>query len=97
MTITIRGGKQTIDPPMPSKVEDDIRKDDEVVKDSRELVDKVMKEVEVSHKVVAFPRPPQPFPQRLVKIIEDGKSKRFITMLKQLHQCPINRSFGTNA
>ena len=28
--------------------------------------------------------PPPPFPQRLVKKIEDGKYRRFITMLKQL-------------
>ena len=31
-----------------------------------------------------MPRPPPPFPQRLVKKIEDGKYRRFITMLKQL-------------
>ena len=34
-----------------------------------------------------MPRPPPPFPQRLVKKTEDGKYRRFITMLKQL---PIN-------
>ena len=31
-----------------------------------------------------MPRPPPPFPQRLVKKNEDGKYGRFITMLKQL-------------
>ncbi|XP_069143382.1 uncharacterized protein [Solanum lycopersicum] len=31
-----------------------------------------------------MPRPPPPFPQRLVKKTEDGKYQRFITMLKQL-------------
>ena len=31
-----------------------------------------------------MPRPPPPFPQRLVKKSEDGKYRRFITMLKQL-------------
>ena len=31
-----------------------------------------------------MPRPPPPFPQRLVKKTEDGKYRRFITMLKQL-------------
>ena len=31
-----------------------------------------------------MPRPPPPFPQRLEKNIEDGKYRRFITMLKQL-------------
>ena len=30
-----------------------------------------------------MPRPPPPFPQRLVKKNEDGKYRRFITMLKQ--------------
>ena len=30
-----------------------------------------------------MPRPPPPFPQRLVKKTEDGKYRRFITMLKQ--------------
>ena len=31
-----------------------------------------------------MPRPPPPFPQRLVKNTADGKYRRFITMLKQL-------------
>ena len=31
-----------------------------------------------------MPRPPPPFPQRLVKKTEDGKYQRFITMLKQI-------------
>ena len=31
-----------------------------------------------------MPRPPPPFPQRLVKKIEDGKYRHFITILKQL-------------
>ena len=31
-----------------------------------------------------MPRPPHPFPQRLVKNTENGKYRRFITMLKQL-------------
>ena len=31
-----------------------------------------------------MPRPPPPFPQRLVKKNEDGKYRCFITMLKQL-------------
>ena len=35
-------------------------------------------------KVTSMPRPPPPFPQRLVKKIEDGKYQCFITMLKQL-------------
>ena len=39
---------------------------------------------EVPKKVTPMPRPPPPFPQRLVKKTEDGKYRRFITMLKQL-------------
>ena len=35
-------------------------------------------------KVIPMPRPPPPFPQRLVKKTEDGKYQRFITMLKQI-------------
>ena len=31
MTVTTRGRKETIDPPMLSVVEDEVRKDDEVV------------------------------------------------------------------
>ena len=31
-----------------------------------------------------MPRPPPPFPQRLVKKTEDGKYRHFITMLKKL-------------
>ena len=31
-----------------------------------------------------MPRPPPPFPHRLLKKTEDGKYRRFITMLKQL-------------
>ena len=31
-----------------------------------------------------MPRPPLPFPQRLVKKTEDGKYRHFITMVKQL-------------
>ena len=85
MIVTTRGGKQTIDPPMSSVVEDEMRKDEEVVKTSGELVDKTAKEVEVLQKVALVPRPPPPFPQRLVKKTEDGKYRRFITMLKQLY------------
>ena len=43
MAVTTRGGKQTIDPLMPSVVEDEVRKDDEVVGDNGELVDKAVK------------------------------------------------------
>ena len=35
-------------------------------------------------KVIPMLKPPPPFPQRLVKKTENGKQRRFITMLKQL-------------
>ncbi|XP_069149252.1 uncharacterized protein [Solanum lycopersicum] len=69
---------------MPFGVEDEVRKDDEVVEDNDELVDKVVKEAEIPQKVTPVPRPQPPFPQRLVKKTEDGKNCHFITMLKQL-------------
>ena len=85
MAVTPRGGKQTIDPPRPSVVEVEIRKEDDVI-DGRPDSEKAMteQEAEISQKVVPIPRPPPPFPQRLVKKTEDGKYRRFITMLKQL-------------
>ena len=75
MAITTRGGRQTIDPPMPSIEEN-------VVKGSSEAEGSSRKDSEVPIKVIPMPRPPPPFPQRLVKKTEDGKYRRFITMLK---------------
>ena len=69
---------------MSSSVEKVIRYDDMVVEVSGELEDKTVKDVEMPQKVTSMPRPPPPFPQRLVKKIEDGKYQCFITMLKQL-------------
>ena len=43
MIVTTIGGKKTIDPPMPSGVEDEKREDDEVEEVSGELVDKLGK------------------------------------------------------
>ena len=84
MAITTRGGKQTIDPPMPSS-EENVRKDnDNVVKGNGEAEESNGKDAEVPIKVIPIPRPPPPFPQRLVKKTEDGKYRLFITMLKQL-------------
>ena len=83
MAITTRGGRQTIDPPMPS-TEENVRKDNNVVKGSGEAEESNGKDVEVPIKVIPMPRRPPPFPQRLVKKTEDGKYRRFITMLKQL-------------
>ena len=67
---------------MLSLVEDEVRKYDEVVETSGELVDKAVKEAEVPQKVIRIPRPPPPFPKRLVKKTEDGKYQHFITMMK---------------
>ena len=85
MAITTRGGKQTIDPPMPSN-EKKVRKDDDkVVKGSGETEQSTGKNAEEPMKVIPMTRPPLPFPQILVKNTEDGKYRRFITMLKQLY------------
>ena len=73
MTITTRGGKQTIDTLMPFGVEKVIRDDDTMVEVSGELEDKAVKDVELPQKVTSTPKPPPPFPQRLVKKTEDDK------------------------
>ena len=84
MAITTRGGKQTIDLPMPSN-ERKVRKDnDKVVEGSGEVEDSTGKDAEVPMKVIPMPKPPPPFPQILVKKTENCKYRRFITMLKQL-------------
>ena len=58
MAITTRGGKQTIDPPMPSN-EKKVRKDDvKVVKGSGEAKESIGKDAEVPIKVIPMPRPP---------------------------------------
>ncbi|XP_069148129.1 uncharacterized protein [Solanum lycopersicum] len=85
MTVTARGGKQTMDPRMSYGIEDEKRGDDEAEEVSGELVDKSRNEAETPQKVTPIPIPPPPFPQRLVKKIEDGKYRRFITILKQLY------------
>ncbi|XP_049381274.1 uncharacterized protein LOC125845788 [Solanum stenotomum] len=84
MAITTRGGKQTIDPPMPSEVEIVVEKYDDELEVTEESKNATEKEVEVTQKVFHMPRPPPPFPQRLVKKTEEGKYRRLITMLKQL-------------
>ena len=69
---------------MPSNEENVRKYDDKVVKGSDEEEESNGKDAEVPMKVIPMPRPPPPFPQRLVKKTEDGKYWRFITMLKQL-------------
>ena len=84
MAITTRGGKQTIDPPMPSNEKKVTKDTDNVVDINGEVEDNTAKDAKVPKKVTPMPRPPPPFPQRLVKKTEDGKYRHFITMLKQL-------------
>ena len=58
MAITTRGGRQTIDPPMPSN-EKKVRKDNnKVVKGSGEAEKSTGKDAEVPIKVIPMPRPP---------------------------------------
>ena len=80
MAITTRCSRQTIDPPMPSNVEKVTKDNDKVVEVNGEVEDNTTKDVEVPTNVIPMPRPPPPFPQRLVKKTEDGKYRRFITM-----------------
>jgi len=75
---------KTIDPPMQSTEENVRKENDNVVKGSSEVEGSNGKVAEVPIKVSPMPRPPPPFPQRLVKKTEDGKYRRFITMLKKL-------------
>ena len=83
MAITTRGGKQTIDLPMPSNDNKVIEDTDKVVDVDAELENNTAKDAEVPKKVIPMPRTPPPFPKRLLKKTEDGKYRRFITMLKQ--------------
>ena len=57
MAITTRGGRQTIDLPMPSTEEN-------VVKGSSEAEESNGKDAEVPIKVIPMPRPPPPFSLR---------------------------------
>ena len=98
MAITTRGGKQTIDPPMPSN-EKKVRKDDDkVIKGSGEAEGSTGKYAEVPMKVIPMPRTPPPFPQILEKKTEDGKYRCFITMLKQHSvDVPLTEALEKNA
>ena len=97
MAITTRGGKQTIDSPMPSDKENVRKYDDKVVKGSGEAEESTEKDAEVPIKVIPMPRPPPPVPQRLVKKIEDGKLVFYNNVEATLYQCPFGRSSRTNA
>ena len=67
MAITTRGGKQTIDPPMPSNEEKVIKDNYKVVEVSGEVEDNTRQDAEVPIRVTPMCRPPSPLPQRLVK------------------------------
>ena len=58
MAITTLGGKQTIDPLMPSNEENVRNDDDKVVKGSVEEEEINGKDLEVPMKVIPMPRPP---------------------------------------
>ncbi|XP_049358801.1 uncharacterized protein LOC125823463 [Solanum verrucosum] len=72
---------------MSSDVEKVVEIDEDEIEVTGETKHAVEKEAELTQKVVPMPRPPPPFPQRLVQKTTEGKCHRFITMLKQL---PIN-------
>ena len=84
MEITTRGGKQTIDPPMPSKKEKVIKDSDKVVESRGGVEDNTRNDAKFPTKVIPMHRTPPPFPQRLVKKTEYGKYRHFSTMLKHL-------------
>ena len=61
MAIITRGGKQTIDPPMPSNEKKVKKNTDKVVDVDGELEDNTAKDAEVPKKVTPMPRPPPHF------------------------------------
>ncbi|XP_049382845.1 uncharacterized protein LOC125847223 [Solanum stenotomum] len=83
IAFTTHEGKQIIDPPMPSDVERVVEIDGDEIEVTEETKNAIEKEAEIAQKVIPMPRPPPPFPQRLVQKAEEGKYRRFITILKQ--------------
>uniref|UniRef100_M1DY48 Integrase core domain containing protein n=1 Tax=Solanum tuberosum TaxID=4113 RepID=M1DY48_SOLTU len=79
MAVTTRGGKQTIDPPIPSGMEIETSKDDDVVEVSGESENAMEKEAEITQKVVPIPKPPPPFPHRSMKQSSELQSVSAIT------------------
>ncbi|XP_049371952.1 uncharacterized protein LOC125836842 [Solanum verrucosum] len=69
---------------MPFEVEIVVEKDDDEIEVTGESKNATEREAEITQKVVPMPRPPPPFPQRLVKKNGEEKYCRFIAMLKQL-------------
>ena len=72
MAITTRAGKKTIDPPMPTNEKEVTKHIDNVVDINGEVEDNTTKDAEVPKKVTPMPRPPPPFPQRLLKKVNIG-------------------------
>ncbi|XP_049345386.1 uncharacterized protein LOC125809872 [Solanum verrucosum] len=81
LAVTTRGGKQTVDSPMPTKMEN-AEKDEDEIEAVEGPKDDTEKDVEVTQKVIPMLIPPPPFPQRLVK--KNEEYRRFIALLKQL-------------
>ena len=54
MPVKTRRGKQIINPPISSVVEDEVRKDYEVVEDNNEFLDKTVKEAEYTKRLSPF-------------------------------------------
>ena len=67
MAITTRSVKQTIDPAITTNEKKVTKEIDNVVDINGEVEDNTVKDAEVPKKVTPMPRPPPPFPQRLVK------------------------------
>nr|XP_004248921.1 uncharacterized protein LOC101259684 [Solanum lycopersicum] len=95
MAVTTRGGKQIIDPPIPSGVEDEVRKENDVVEDNGELVEKAVKEAEIPQKVIPLPRPPPPFPQRL--FMNDIVTKKRSVSFEDYHRMQHCNTIGTRS
>ena len=67
MEITTRGGKQTIDPPMPSNENEVTKVSDTVVNVDANLEDNCAEDAEVPKKVTPMPRPPPPFFSKIIE------------------------------
>lgn len=80
-TVTTRGGGQTVDQPIFSVVEEDIRKEDEVKEANIEVGDAPSEKAELSRKWSPF-IVSTTTPTIVSDEIKDGKYRRFITMLK---------------
>lgn len=68
--VIMRGGKQTIDVLMPTRVESKKEPKEDGIEVVDEPKDQHEKEAEVKRKIIPMSIPPTPFPQRLVKKTE---------------------------